>query len=50
VTPQELKQAGNLHLQAGMPAEVFIQTAARTALQYLFDPITGFLQRSMREH
>jgi HlyD family type I secretion membrane fusion protein len=50
VTPQELKQAGNLHLQAGMPAEVFIQTTARTALQYLFDPITGFLQRSMREH
>ena len=50
VTPQELKQAGNLHLQAGVPAEVFIQTTARTALQYLFDPITGFLQRSMREH
>ncbi|MGH8681660.1 MAG: HlyD family type I secretion periplasmic adaptor subunit [Burkholderiales bacterium] len=50
VTPEALREAGNLQLQAGMPAEVFIQTTPRTALQYLLDPITGFLQRSMREH
>jgi HlyD family type I secretion membrane fusion protein len=50
VTPQALREAGDLHLQAGMPAEVFIQTTSRTALQYLLDPITGFLQKSMREH
>jgi HlyD family type I secretion membrane fusion protein len=49
VTPQALHEAGDLRLQAGMPAEVFIQTSSRTALQYLIDPITGFLQRSMRE-
>jgi HlyD family type I secretion membrane fusion protein len=49
VEPEALRQAGNLQLQAGMPAEVFIQTTARNALQYLLDPITGFLQRSMRE-
>jgi HlyD family type I secretion membrane fusion protein len=50
VTPETLREAGDLRLQAGMPAEVFIQTTPRTALQYLLDPITGFLQRSMREH
>jgi len=50
VTPQVLQQAGNLSLQAGMPAEVFVKTEARTAFEYLLDPITGFLQRSMREH
>ena len=49
VPPQALKEAGDLHLQAGMPAEVFIQTQARTALSYMLDPITGFMQRSMRE-
>jgi hypothetical protein len=32
-----------------MPAEIFIQTTARNALQYLLDPIFGFLQRSLRE-
>lgn len=50
VTPKVLQQAGNLLLQAGMPAEVFVKTEARTAFEYLLDPITGFLQRSMREH
>jgi HlyD family type I secretion membrane fusion protein len=46
---QALRKAGDLKLQAGMPAEVFIQTTARNALQYLLDPILGFLQRSLRE-
>jgi hypothetical protein len=32
-----------------MPAEVFIKTAARSALLYVLDPISGFLQRSLRE-
>ena len=50
VTPQALREAGDLHLQAGMPAEVFIRTTSRTALQYLLDPISGFLQKSLREH
>ncbi|MBI3042461.1 MAG: HlyD family type I secretion periplasmic adaptor subunit [Betaproteobacteria bacterium] len=49
VSPEALQKAGNLKLQAGMPAEVFIQTTARSALQYLLDPFLGFLQRSMRE-
>jgi len=49
VSPEALRKAGDLKLQAGMPAEVFIQTASRNALQYLFDPVLGFLQRSLRE-
>ena len=49
VPPESLRVAGNLQLQAGMPAEVFIQTTSRNALQYLLDPVLGFLQRSMRE-
>jgi hypothetical protein len=49
VTPEALAKAGDLKLQAGMPAELFIKTGARTALLYVLDPITGFLQRSLRE-
>ena len=49
VTPEALAKAGDLRLQAGMPAEVFIKTAARSALLYVLDPISGFLQRSLRE-
>jgi HlyD family type I secretion membrane fusion protein len=49
VSPEALKKAGNLQLQAGMPAEVYIQTTARNALQYLVDPVLAFLQRSLRE-
>ncbi|MCI0400078.1 MAG: HlyD family type I secretion periplasmic adaptor subunit [Gammaproteobacteria bacterium] len=49
VSPEALKKAGDLKLQAGMPAEVFIKTTPRNALQYLLDPVLGFLQRSLRE-
>jgi HlyD family type I secretion membrane fusion protein len=49
VTPEALAKAGDLKLQAGMPAELYIKTGARTALLYVLDPITGFLQRSLRE-
>ena len=50
IDPESLRMAGDLRLQAGMPAEVFIKTTSRSALQYFIDPFTGFLQRSMREH
>jgi membrane fusion protein, epimerase transport system len=49
VTPESMREAGNLKLQAGMPAEAFIKTTDRTALEYMTDPITAFLSRSMRE-
>jgi epimerase transport system membrane fusion protein len=49
VSAEALRKAGDLKLQAGMPAEVFIQTTSRNALEYLLDPLLGFVQRSMRE-
>jgi HlyD family type I secretion membrane fusion protein len=49
VTEQALANAGNLKLQAGMPAEVFIRTDSRTAVDYLLAPITAYLRRAMRE-
>ena len=49
VTEQALAQAGNLRLQAGMPAEVFIRTDERSAADYLLAPVTSYLRRAMRE-
>jgi epimerase transport system membrane fusion protein len=40
---------GRLRLQAGMPAEVFIRTDDRTALDYLAAPVTSYFRRAMRE-
>jgi HlyD family type I secretion membrane fusion protein len=47
--PEKPLAESQLKLQAGMPAEVFIRTEARTALDYLLAPVTAFLRRSMRE-
>jgi HlyD family type I secretion membrane fusion protein len=44
-----LAAAGNLRMQAGMPAEVFIRTDSRTAFDYLLAPVTAYLRRGMRE-
>jgi len=49
VLPQALEQAGNLRMQAGMPAEVYIRTDSRTAIDYLLAPVTAYLRRGMRE-
>jgi HlyD family type I secretion membrane fusion protein len=49
VPPAALARAGNLRLQAGMPAEVFIRTDARTAADYLLAPLTSYFRRAMRE-
>lgn len=46
---ESLRAAGDLNLYPGMPAEVFIQTDKRTALDYLLAPVTQTLRRSMRE-
>ena len=40
---------GELKMQAGMPAEVFIRTDTRSALDYLLAPVTAYLRRAMRE-
>ena len=44
-----LASAGNLKLQAGMPAELYIRTDERTALDYLLAPVTDYLRRGLRE-
>jgi membrane fusion protein, epimerase transport system len=49
VPPEALAQGGNLKLQAGAPAEVFIRTDERTTFDYLFAPVTAYLRRAMRE-
>jgi HlyD family secretion protein len=45
----EVRRLGSLQLIAGMPAEVFLQTASRTMMSYLFKPITDQLQRTFNE-
>ncbi|HSJ97430.1 MAG TPA: HlyD family type I secretion periplasmic adaptor subunit [Myxococcota bacterium] len=49
VPAESLALAGNLRLQAGMPAELFLRTDERTTLDYLLAPVTDYLRRSMRE-
>jgi len=44
-----LAHAGEVKLQAGMPAEVYITGEERTPLQYLLEPITQVLRRGARE-
>ncbi|HET7672096.1 MAG TPA: HlyD family type I secretion periplasmic adaptor subunit, partial [Burkholderiales bacterium] len=43
------KALGEMKMQAGMPAEIFIRTDSRTAFDYLFAPVTDYLRRAMRE-
>jgi HlyD family type I secretion membrane fusion protein len=47
--PASLARAGEVKLQAGMPAEVFVKGEERTALQYLAEPLTQVLRRAARE-
>jgi multidrug efflux pump subunit AcrA (membrane-fusion protein) len=49
VDPESLKSAQHVHLYPGMPAEVFIRTRDRTALEYLLEPMTNTLRRAARE-
>jgi HlyD family type I secretion membrane fusion protein len=46
VSPASL---GDLRMQAGMPAEVYVRTDSRTVLDYLLAPVTAYLRRAMRE-
>lgn len=47
--PASLKSAGQVTLQAGMPAEVFVDGEKRTPLQYLIEPLTLVMNRAGRE-
>jgi len=41
--------AANITLWPGMPAQVMVPLGSRSALAYLADPITRYLERAMRE-
>jgi HlyD family secretion protein len=49
VAPQELKRLGGLQLMPGMPVEAFIKTADHKVISYLIKPLTGQVQRALRE-
>jgi len=38
-----------MQLQAGMPAELYVTTPARTLFQYLAKPFTAFTSHALRE-
>lgn len=48
---EQASWAGHSHIRLypGMPAEVFIKTAERTAVEYLLQPMTNALHRAFRE-
>jgi HlyD family type I secretion membrane fusion protein len=43
-----LERAGPVAVQPGMGAEVFVRTHARTALEFLLEPVVNAARRSMR--
>jgi HlyD family type I secretion membrane fusion protein len=43
------RQRPQVHLQPGMPAELYVTTGERTLLQYLLKPLRAFAQRALRE-
>lgn len=49
VDPGALAQAGNLQILPGMPVEAFIQTEARSVLEYLLQPLVQSMRRAGRE-
>jgi HlyD family type I secretion membrane fusion protein len=49
VDAARLKDYPEIHLRAGMPAEVFVTTPARTLVEYLARPLNAFASRAMRE-
>ena len=44
-----VKSVRDLKLQAGMPAEVYIDGGSQTALQYLIEPVTSTLRKAGRQ-
>jgi len=47
--PTSMASAGDVKLQAGMPAEVYLKGEERTPLQYLAEPVTQLLRHAGRE-
>ena len=46
----EIKRLENIHLIAGMQAEVFVEVNERTPFEYFFKPMQEQIARAFREH
>ncbi len=49
VDAESLRAASDLKVQAGMPAEVYIEGSKQTPLQYLMEPITSTVRKAGRQ-
>jgi HlyD family secretion protein len=49
VDADALRAAGDIRVQAGMPAEVYIEGTKQTPLQYLAEPITSTVRKAGRQ-
>jgi membrane fusion protein, type I secretion system len=49
VDADSMRSAGDLKVQAGMPAEVYIEGTKQTPLQYLSEPITSTVRKAGRQ-
>jgi HlyD family secretion protein len=49
VDAASLQSVSELKLQAGMPAEVYIEGVKQTPLQYMTEPITSTIRRAGRQ-
>ena len=49
VDPDSLSEAQGLKMQAGMPAQVYIDGGTQTALQYIIEPITSTWRMAARK-
>ena len=47
--PESLSSVGQFNLQAGMPAEVYIEGTKQTALQYLLEPLSSTVRKAARQ-
>jgi HlyD family secretion protein len=46
--PESLRGLGDSKVQAGMPAEVYVEGPSQTALQYLMEPVASTLMKAAR--
>jgi HlyD family secretion protein len=49
VDPKALAEAAEIKVQAGMPAEVYIEGDRQTPLQYLAEPVTSMVRKAARQ-
>ncbi|MDX6804957.1 HlyD family type I secretion periplasmic adaptor subunit [Terrihabitans rhizophilus] len=49
LAPEEMQKLGDLVLLPGMPAEIYVQTGDRTAMNYIVKPLRDQLENALRE-